>query len=165
MIEELLYSLVPILLLIGTIFVTATFVFLKSAASATVKFLLVPAAFAAAIAVPIIFVTMMGYSVPVQLPKKVIVLGHQTIVVANKKKSIEIWAREKKSTRLYVLPYSKDLEDKLNEAAKGRQRGLQSNLDQDSSGYQLRLLTPEDISPKGPPEPTQEEPRRQLYAT
>ena len=142
-------------------FATVAFVFIRSNARAVAKFLLVPASFVAAAAVPALLVALLGHSVPLPLPDKTTVLAHRTIVKDNKKDKIEIWIAEKDSTRLHVIPWTKPMEKMLEEAAKGRANGLRSLLNRkhgrqlnpnnaDETDFALELLTPEQINPKGP---------------
>lgn len=157
--KDLLNTLLPVLLLMAGTFATVAFVFIRSNARVVAKFLLVPAAFAAAAAVPVFLIGLLGHSVPLPLPDKVVVLAHRTIIKDNKKDKIEIWIAEKDGTRLHITPWSKPLEKQLEEIANGRERGLRGQLsrvpkgnpnDSDESDFALELLTPEQQNPKGP---------------
>jgi hypothetical protein len=175
----------PIALIMLGIACTAVFVFIRSPARTLTKFLLVPASLCAAAAVPVMFISLMGYAVPVPPPDKGFVLGHKTIIVGSKKKQLEIWIARDGGSRLYTMPYEKELEDKLNEAAKGRANGMEGQLtfkrkkggkaqkdsQNNSDGeyeFDLKLLSPEDIMPKheldelrqNPPQPQAPEPER-----
>jgi hypothetical protein len=168
--RDLLNTLVPILLLMAGIFATTTvFVFLRSDARPTVKFMLVPASLLAAVLVPMLFVLLMGYSVPLPPPDSFVLIGHKTIIVENKKKFIELWTYERgtNATRLYQTPWSKELEELLNEAAKGKSQGLEAHLkrrgkkdkkqgdgseNNDRSPFTMELLAPSDLSPKELPD-------------
>lgn len=165
--KDLLNSLMPIALIMLGIAATAIFVFIRSPAATLAKFLLVPASLCAAATVPMIFISLMGYAVPLAPPEKGFVLGHKVVIVGSKKKQIEVWLAHNGDSRLYSMPYEKELEQKLEQAAKGRQQGMEGELSikpkqkgkgktQKDSGsnspgeyeFDLKLLTPEDIMPK-----------------
>lgn len=167
--RDILNSLMPIALVMLGIAATAIFVFIRSPAATLAKFLLVPASLCAAAAVPVMFITLMGYAVPVPPPEKGFVLGHKVVIVGSKKKQIEVWIAHNGDSRLYSMPYEKELEQKLDQAAKGRGQGMEGELSirpkrkdkgkgktqkdsgNDSPGeyeFDLKLLTPEDILPK-----------------
>jgi hypothetical protein len=144
------------------IFCTTTFVFLKSPARTITKFLLVPIAFAASAVVPLFFVLAMGYSVTIPMPEKFYLIAHKTLVVENKKAFIELWIRDEVGTRLYKISYSKEMEQQLERAAKGREQGLEGKFsfkkdrkeskpgsNNGSRGeWSLELLEPAQIMPK-----------------
>jgi hypothetical protein len=161
--KDLANSLLPILLIMLGIAITTTFVFIRSPARLLAKFLMVPCALAAAASIPVIFIALMGYAVPVPPPEQGLVIAHRTVVVGSKKKTIELWLGRDGSTRLYSMPYSQQLEKVLDEAAQGKQNGLEGQLSfkkrgnakknnhDDSEGdyeFDLKLLRPEDILPK-----------------
>jgi hypothetical protein len=57
----------------------------------------------------------LGYAYPAEIPAKFIVLGFE-VVETKHEKNIELWMRtDSTKTRLYKLPYSKALEEKLME--------------------------------------------------
>lgn len=164
----LLESLFPIILLMVGVFSTTVFVFLRSPSSTLTKFLLVPISLVAAATIPTAFVLLMGYSVSLPPPKSFTVVAHHVTVVNNKKTRIEIWVKEKETTRLYSMPYNKKVEEQLEQAEKGRAKGLEPRMkkrdgstrqgtEQDDSPFHMELLSPADIHPKDGP-PTEETP-------
>lgn len=154
MMRALLYTLLPVVFLMLALGAGAMWVFIKSSVRPFFKFLLIPAVLAACIAVPTIFVTLMGYAVWLPPPAEFIVLGHNAVVMNGKKQTLEIWIKTKDSTRLYAAPYSKELEKQLEEIRKGRKKGMEGRLkrkdgttdrhhDTDESPYQMELALPE----------------------
>ena len=122
--NEILILLSPIIAASLVIFAIALFVFLKSNTSVLVKFMLVPIALSISVFMPIMLATFLGKAMPVlEIPEKATVLAHKTIILDGKKTKIEIWITESASTRLLVIPFSKNLEKALKEAQKGREAG------------------------------------------
>jgi hypothetical protein len=155
MMRHLLYALLPLIALALALGASAMWVFIKSNVHAFFKVLLIPCVITACVAIPLIFVTLMGYAVWLQPPAEFVVLGHNTIVKNNKKESIEVWLRPKDgSSRLYVIPYSKKVEQQLEEIRNGRKNGMEGRMkrkpgstnrhsDQDESPYQMEMILPE----------------------
>jgi hypothetical protein len=177
--RAVLEQLIPVIVVLLGCVAWALFIFIRSNASLLTKFTSVPAAIIGAFVVVFYVITWLGKSVPMPLPDEINVIAHQTIVKNSKKTSIEIWVKESTSTRLYIIPYSKEMEGALKGAEQGRQQGLESHLkkkkkkqqkqdgageggqkvpDQAQSPYELKLLQPSDIVPKnGPLTPGQEQ--------
>lgn len=157
--NELLQLLLPILLIAAGTFATSAFVFMKAKVSVGWKALAIPAAFVGAVVVPLTIADSIGRALPAsQLPDHVRVFAHQTIIQDGKKKRIEIWTAEpRQPTRLYSVPYNKQLEKQLEKAAQGRAQGLQSELrrrkpgdkqqkpGQDEGDFGLDFKRPQDI--------------------
>lgn len=156
MLQELAQSLSPIIFVMVGVMVTALWVFLKSSVPVTAKMLLTPLTIAAALAVPLMFIALMGYAVRLPLPDKLDVIAHRTVIDKNKKTKIEVWVREKNATRLYTTPYNKELEKALEEARKGRNAtGAESRLhrrDPSKPEWDLEMRTPDKVMPKDEPE-------------
>jgi len=176
--RAILEQLIPVIVVLLGCVAWALFIFIRSNASLLTKFTSVPAAIIGAFVVVFYVVTWLGRSVPMPLPDEINVIAHQTIVKNSKKTSIEIWVKEDTTTRLYIIPYSKEMEGALKGAEQGRQQGLESRLkkkkkqqkqegageggqkvpEQAQSPYELKLLQPSDIVPKnGPLTPGQEQ--------
>ncbi len=174
--SELLSLLLPVLLVAVGTFAVSAFVLLRSNISAGWKALAIPAAFVGAVIIPLIIAGAVGRSLPAaQLPDRIMVLAHKTIIQDGKKKRIEVWGvQPKDATRLYSVPYNKSLEKQLEKAAGGRARGLQSELhrkherkmpkpgEEDEGDFGLDFKRPEDMmQPKdgdsSPPPPKAED--------
>ncbi len=163
--RELLEPLLPIILITLGVVATAVWVFLQSKASPVIKFILVPATILGSLFVPLFVHGMLGFSVKLQLPKEVNVIAHKVVVIANRKERIEVWAATKESSRLYNLPYSKKLEEALQEAAEGRKNGKNAKLKKGTSSdahdgeqggpednYEVQLVPPDGFTAKDAPE-------------
>lgn len=120
-------QLLPVILSMLAIAVITVWVYMSSEARALTKFILVPTSIVLSAAVPIMFTVWLGYSVN-GLPDDFRFLGHRTKVVNNKKVAIEVWVNEGKATRLYITPYTRDLERILDKAAKGRVLGKDARI-------------------------------------
>lgn len=127
--NEVLILLLPIIVASLIIFAISLFVFLKSNTSVLVKFMLVPIALSISVFMPMMLTTFLGKAIPVlEMPEKAAVLAHKTIILDGKKTKIEIWIAESSSTRLLVIPFSKNLEKALKEAQKSREAGNTTEL-------------------------------------
>jgi len=120
---QLIYSLLPVILLSLIVLSLTVFVFIQSEGKNLLKMLLIPMAIFSGIAAPVIFITLMGYSVFVELPEKFTVIAHNVIIEDGKKKYIEIWTRFGYTSRLYILHYNKEMEKQLEESGKGNKKG------------------------------------------
>lgn len=164
--KDLVQSLAPIIGLQLLALVAALFVHVGSPGRSLVKLLVVPLALCAVLACPWLFVQLMGYSVSWPLPERFTFIAYAPVVQGGKKTGIEIWLRERGQTRLHRAPYSKGLEQMLQDAAKGMKGGRQAQITkrgngipgQDTSkapggGYELRFQSPSDIPKDMPPMP------------
>lgn len=137
--------------------------FIHSKAPAIVRGVAVPLALVLTICSTMAFISILGYSVIAELPAKFTVLGHRTLIVNGKKRDIEIWVRVDKNSRLYKIPFSKDMEKALEKAAEGRKRGLETEMkrkndqdtggaetDADTSGFTSDMKEPQHVTPKEP---------------
>lgn len=119
---DLMYLTLPLWLLEMMVLAFSVYVFLQVPQKYRLKLIMIPLAFLVSLASIFVFDAMLGYAYPSQLPEKFVLMGYNVIMKDNKKHSIEVWTR-KKSTRLYVVPYSKPLEEALKEAGKKAQGG------------------------------------------
>lgn len=158
-----------VLLLWGAL---ASYVFIKSPTEYLVRWVMIPASLVAAVAFGFFVWMAFGYAVQMQLPDEFDFLGYHTVIEGNKKTAIEIWI-EAERTRLYVIPYSKDAEEKLKKAAaekragntvrmkrKGQDHGKNNGLKDGTDGtqgkgrngedypYDSNVLLPKDVNPK-----------------
>lgn len=137
--SKLIYALLPLIALMLLLGASALWVFIKSAVAPLFKFLLIPMVLVIAIAVPLIFVTLMGHAVWTEPPEKFQVISHSLIIEDGKKKFIEIWLREKgQPSRLHVVKYSKELEKQLDEIKRGQREGMTGFLTKKSKGRAAR---------------------------
>lgn len=176
--REILELLIPVIVILLSFAAWTLFIFIRSNASTTVKVTAVPLVLIAVVAVTLTFSHWLGRAVPLPLPDEMVVIAHRTIVKNSKKTTIEIWTKEKETTRLYTTPYSKWLEDQLKAAEQGRAQGAESRMTrrkprmgegergnpglpvppEAQSPYDLKLEQPSDIAPKnGPITPEQDE--------
>lgn len=181
--KDLAFSLAPIIGVQLAALVVAVFVHIQSPGRSIVKVLVVPLAIIGAIAVPMLFTTLMGYAVSWPLPDSFAFIAYQPVVKGGRKIELEIWLRQDGTTRLLRAPYSKEMEQMLADAAKGAKGGRQARITrrggmpgQDTSKapmgeYELRFESPTDI-PKGMPpgmpapmpEPEPDEPITKRYS-
>lgn len=166
--KALVWSLAPIIGVQLLALAAALFVHIQTPGRGVVKLLVVPLALACLVTSPLLFVQLMGYSVSWPLPQKFTFLAYQPVVEGGKKVELEVWLREDGVTRLLRAPYSKELEQMLQEAQKGSKGGRQARITrkgkpgQESDGrgeYELRFESPADIpkdipgAPRPEPEP------------
>lgn len=126
--KDVLQLLVPVIVILLSLAVWSLWVFIKSPARPTVKALSIPLTIAGVFVVVALMTTWLGRSVPLPLPEEVIVLAHNTVVKNGKKTNIEIWVKEKTATRLYIVLWSKELEQALGAAHDAREQGMQTRL-------------------------------------
>jgi hypothetical protein len=150
--NEILILLLPVIIASLVIFAISLFIFLKSNTSVLVKFMLVPIALSISVFMPMTLTTFLGKAMPVsEMPEKAAVLSHKTVILDGKKTKIEIWIAESTSTRLLVIPFSKNLEKALKEAQRGREAGNITELQRrpgknkskqigDESEYELKMV-------------------------
>lgn len=164
--KDLAYSLAPIIGLQLLALVAALFVHIHAPGRGVVKLLVVPLALCCVLACPWLFTGLMGYAVSWPPPDKFTFLAYQPVVKGGKKIGLEIWLRADGVTRLHRAPYSKEIEQMLQDAAKGMKGGRQARITkrgngvpgQDDSkapngGYELRFESPSDIPKDMPPMP------------
>lgn len=158
--------LIPVIVIMVAIFSVFAFVFIKSPYSVLTKFLMIPLAFVASTSVPTVFTFLLGFAVPLPLPQKFIVLGHNILAKDNKKSEIEVWAKTANETRLYVIPYDPKMEQMLEEAKRGRTKGKQGHMTRNmenngfaggesqarGGNYRLNLVDQEDLMPRKTPQ-------------
>jgi hypothetical protein len=176
--RDALEPLLPLILITLGVCCTALWVFMQSNIRPSVKAMLIPGTIAGSLLAPLLMLFVLGHAVKLPLPSELTVLAHQTIIVENKKARIEVWGVPAggNKTRLYSIPYTKQTEKALEEAAKGRKKGMRSKLkrgdkqadgqNQDNldGGWELKLEQPEHLKPKEgdvPPEAEPEEPEEQ----
>jgi hypothetical protein len=161
--KDLVQSILPIVGLQLLALVAALFVHVQSPGRSVVKLLVVPLALCCVMACPILFTQLMGYAVSWPAPDKFTFLAYSPVVKAGKKTGLEIWLREGGATRLHLAPYSKELEQMLQDAARGSKGGRQARITRRGNGepgqengrsprgeYELRFESPADV-PKGMP--------------
>ena len=137
-----------------------TFVFIKSPVEYLLRWALIPLGLIAAVAFGYFTWVAYGYSVQMPLPDSFDFLGYHVLISNNKKTAIEIWVSGER-TRLYVIPYSKDAEKKLKEAAEKKKAGgivrMRKHKNNNGMGdkdgredypFESNLLLPPDINPK-----------------
>lgn len=161
---DLFYSLAPIIGLQLLALVAALFVHIHAPGRGIVKLLVVPLALCCVLACPWLFTGLMGYAVSWPPPDKFTFLAYQPVVKDGRKTALEIWLRADGVTRLHRAPYSKEIEQMLQDAAKGMKGGRQARItkrgkgtpgNEDSKapngGYELRFESPSDIPKDMPP--------------
>jgi hypothetical protein len=126
--KGVLEFLVPVIVILLSLAVWSLWVFIKSPARPTVKAISIPATIAGVFVIVALMTTWLGRSVPLPLPDEVIVLAHHTVIKNGKKTNIEIWVKEPTATRLYIVLWSKELEQMLGAAESAREQGMQSKL-------------------------------------
>lgn len=125
---DLFYSLLPILGVQLLAALAALFVFIHSSGRGVIRMLVVPLALTALFAAPVFFVHVMGYAVDWPLPREFSFLAYRAVVQGGVKKHLEVWVKDGSATRLYRTPYSKPMEQMLQDAAKGAKGGKQARI-------------------------------------
>jgi hypothetical protein len=179
--KDLVLPLAPIIGLQLLALVAALFVHAHSPGRGVVKLLVVPLALSCVLACPWLFTQLMGYSVSWPPPDRFTFLAYSPVVQGGKKTALEIWLRSDGSTRLHRAPYSKELEQMLQDAARGSKGGREARITrrgkkgepgQDASKsprgqYELRFRSPSDVPKDGPGDqapPAEDEPLIKRYS-
>ncbi len=157
MTQDLFTLLIPLLIFSLSISSWALFLLTKHDRTYA-KLTLIPASLILAVAVPFFFTNLIGRAVPLPLPEKFNYIAHKTIITENKKTKIEVWTATQNGTRLHVIPYNKQTEEKLQMAERAKQGGSEVEVEQqagrvtdaDQSNIQIRIQNPENIAPKSP---------------
>lgn len=159
--KEILSQLAPVIMIVLAIVVAALWAIIKSPTRPLIKALAIPATLVATIVVCTLFAGWLGRSVPLPLPDPANVLAHRIIVQDHKKTKIEIWVKQN-PTRLYVVPWTKQLEDALGGAADARDQGFETILrlkkkqgapggqqrPQGADEYETEKAMPQELMPK-----------------
>lgn len=123
------------------------------------RWALVPVSLVAALFSAQIYDARLGYAVPEGLPAKFVYLAHHVMVRGGHKVGIEVWAQTNR-TRLYEIPYSKSMEDALEQGkAAGKKGGMvvmrkpgkpsdKKGEGEEQDPYESNLALPSDIDPK-----------------
>lgn len=161
---NILYLLLPIVMMEIVLLSFVTYVFLQVSGKYYIKFIMIPGAFAVSILSVLIFSALLGYATPSTLPSKFILMGYNIIYENSEKVGIEIWAKSN-HTRLFLIPYSKGMEKALDEAGKkgqpgsvtmernqrsGTEKSNGEGIDKDHDPYKSNLMLPSQIVPKAP---------------
>lgn len=183
--KDLIFSLLPIIVLQLVALVAALFVHIQSPGRDVVKVLVVPLALSCVLACPLLFTYLMGYAVSWPLPDKFTFIAYNPVIKSGHKTALEIWLKEGNTTRLQMAPYSKELEQMLQDAAKGKKAGRQAQISKRKPGqpgrpgeenkgkaeYELKFQSPGDIPkdmpsglPRPQPEPQEDEPVTKRYS-
>lgn len=123
MVKESITQLMPIFLWSTAIITCTLFVFIKFPGSSTFKFFLIPTALASTLVAPVAFQEQLGKSVMAELPEKSEFIAFKEVVVDGKKKYLEVWVKEKNTTRLYSVEWNHKLEQALKQAREGSKAG------------------------------------------
>lgn len=165
MITTSLQALLPLVLALIGVLGLCIYVFLKSPAGYYLKFAVVPLGLVLGLFSYIFVSSLLGYAFPNELPTKFAFIAYNVVIKDNRKVGLEIWYHESKDrTRLSTAPYSKEMEKQLQQALaaasagkmamferkKRGQDGEGSSSGSDSSGYQVEILEPQDVTPKAP---------------
>jgi hypothetical protein len=146
-----------------------SWVFMHSNRSYLLRWALIPASVIVAVVSAQLYNVRLGYAVPTELPPKFLYLGHNVVIEKARKTGIEVWAQTV-NTRLYRIPYSKPVEEAMNQAreqAKGGQPVLMHKRDTTASSdgpaamrtggaiqsqadqpYESSIVLPSDLNPK-----------------
>lgn len=183
--KDLIFSLLPIIGLQLVALVAALFVHIQSPGRDVVKVLVVPLALSCVLACPVLFTQLMGYAVSWPLPDKFTFIAYSPVIQSGHKTALEIWLKDGNTTRLQVAPYSKEMEQMLQDAAKGKKAGRQAQISKKNGGkpgqpgeenkgkaeYELQFQSPSDIPKDMPPgilhpqpEPQEDEPVTKRYS-
>jgi len=121
--QQMLYML-PLGLLMGFLAIFVGFLLIKSSLKGYFKFIGIPVVIVASLFAFKICSSFLGYAYPAHLPDHFMFLGYQVVTTIKGEKSIELWLRSDVSkTRLYKIPYSQQMEDKLQDASEDQMKG------------------------------------------
>ena len=146
-----------------------SWVFIHSNRSYLLRWALIPVSVIVAVLSANLYNVRLGYAVAGELPPKFLYLGHKVIVEKAHKTGIEVWAQTS-SSRLYRIPYSKPVEEAMDQAreqAKGGQPVVMRKRDtaapsdgppsmrtgatmqsQVEQPYESSIVLPSDLNPK-----------------
>lgn len=113
-------------LALGLLLVAAfgAWVFIHSNRGYLLRWAMIPVSLTVAVASARVYDARLGYAKPAeQLPAKFVYIAHQVVVERNRKTGIEVWARTA-GTRLYRIPYTKGVENSMDEAREQGKGGL-----------------------------------------
>lgn len=124
----------PVMIIVILLMVISTLVYIKSPGRTFTKFCIVPLALASAIALPTFVYCSLGFSYAHELPNQFSPIAFKTVVVLHHKVNIEVWiAQDDVFTRLYLVPYSRELEKILEEAKKEQANGKKVEISKGGS--------------------------------
>ncbi len=115
--------LLPIVIVMVVVLGLVGYVFIRTPANFWLKWTLIPSLLAAALFSSSLFVSKLGYAVPMPLPEQAQVLSYNIVLEDNQKKWIELWLKEGSASRLFVVPYSKENEKELKDGADKAKKG------------------------------------------
>lgn len=138
MFKEQLIFLLPLALLITMFAVFQAFLLIKTKLNYYIKFLGIPILILGAFFAFKIFDSSLGYGYPTtDIPEKFVLLGF-VVVETNKVQFIELWLQSEGSkTRLYKIPFSEGLANKLDKAIKERDKGMLAEVGQFRPGKNM----------------------------
>lgn len=153
-----------------------SYVFIKAPTRYYLRWSLIPVGFLAAVFMSLFVFVSWGRATPATLPSEFEFLGYNVVLKGIKKSALEVWTGGNR-TRLYVIPYSKEAEDAMKDAAKKKQQAAgtggtvimknkqkrdhgdpadkqqkgnsQSGTGTDKNdGYESNIMLPEEVNPK-----------------
>lgn len=154
--QELLTMLFPTIALLLIVVVVTAVVHFQVPRRYYLKWLLLPLALFGALFIPSEFNGLIGYPYPKDLPNSFKYLSYRTVIEHGKKQALEVWLIEGNKTRLYKVPYVKQLEKQLQEADEMAQKGGLPSFNRQFRGssrsdgkneFEIKESTPQDLLP------------------
>lgn len=152
---QLIQQLIPVVLLVTLITGSSMYVYLQVPRHYYLKLVLIPVSLVCGVLVVGIVAFSLGYAYPSKLPEQFVYLGHHVLIDHGKKQGIEVWVGGSR-TRLYVIPWSKPMEEALDKAGSkgkaggkvtmkyGQQNGKGGNKGNEDDTWESTLSLPSD---------------------
>ncbi|HTP46122.1 MAG TPA: hypothetical protein VMQ50_04290 [Casimicrobiaceae bacterium] len=158
--------MLPLIVLLTMLAGFTTYVFIRAPGRYYLKLVLIPASLVVWVLGMWLFMFSLGHAYPHRLPDDFTYIAHQ-VVVHGKKVGIEVWVKTT-GTRLFLIPYSKRMEEVLDgarQAGKGGGRvelhklrhssnardGTGAREAEDDDAFDSNLKLPADDNPKDEP--------------
>ena len=158
------YLLLPLICTAAVLSVLVAWVFLRTPIHYWLKVVLLPAILLLWLVLIGSGNAVLGYAYPGRLPDKFTLIAYNVVITGQHKQAIEVWV-DGSTTRLYVVPYSKPLEQALEQGMrKGKGGGAVDMVrkqhpgingghiqDPNDDDYESNLRLPSDDFPKDNP--------------
>jgi len=158
--------MLPLIVLLTMLTAFTTYVFIRAPGSYYLKLVLIPGSMVAWVLGMWLFVFSLGHAYPHRLPDDFTYIAHQ-VVVHGKKVGIEVWVKTT-DTRLFLIPYTKRIEEVLDGAKQAGKGGGRVELHksrrasnardgtgvreaEDDDAFDSNLKLPADDNPKDEP--------------
>lgn len=157
-IGHLLFTLMPVELLLSTVAIAMVFVLVKRDMPSWIRFLLVPLFLYGTFYIGLFSINILGRPLPAYPDSEWQFIAYRTYVTSNHKQWIELWAADNSGeSRLYIFPYStqvgKELEKAKNMAKQGAVvHGKVKHPHGHEASADVWDVEPQILHPKPPPQ-------------